>query len=276
METKQTVHPMEPTLGFGFIVALALQLSFSPRAIEQICDCIVAAGMMVALWFKHGKISPRALAILCSILTGRALAMGWNTARIERLHVGAEGADWSYTLLDRVAIASHCLVHYVWQLALPLEQVFFYRRFSPSFADATNQACLAFCAVVLVAFIMLAMRGVRGPLAACLYFGGSAFPALGFLNVYPHRFSFVADHFVYFPIAGLLCLWFAGLASMLGKLESSKWKWLTHFVPASLCIWYAIATWIYLRAYSNEIALWRDTWQRTRTVRPRCKIWVCD
>jgi len=37
----------------------------------------------------------------------------------------------------------------------------------------------------------------RGPLAALLLFWGLLFPALGFLNVYPFIFSYVADHFAY-------------------------------------------------------------------------------
>ncbi len=215
------------------------------------------AGMLVAVWFLNGKVSKRAVGVLLPLLVIGA-AMGWNTARIERLHVGAEGADWSYSLLDRVAIAAHCLVHYVWQLMSPLEQVFFYRRFSPSFSDPTNQVCMIFCGLLLVAFIALAKAGQRGPLAAFLFFGGSAFPALGFLNVYPHRFSFVADHFVYFPIVSLLCLWFGTLAWLIQKYakQPSIAEWL---VPTSLCAWYVFATVSYLPAYSNEITLWRDT-----------------
>ena len=41
----------------------------------------------------------------------------------------------------------------------------------------------------------------RGKIAdrspAFLFFVGTLFPALGFLNVYPFRYSYVADHFQY-------------------------------------------------------------------------------
>jgi tetratricopeptide (TPR) repeat protein len=52
----------------------------------------------------------------------------------------------------------------------------------------------------------------RGPLAAALIFGGVLTPVLGFLNVYPFRFSFVADHFQYHASLGLIALFGAGLA----------------------------------------------------------------
>ena len=40
---------------------------------------------------------------------------------------------------------------------------------------------------------------VRAPLTAFLIFCGTLFPVLGFHNVYPFRYSYVADHFAYHP-----------------------------------------------------------------------------
>ena len=39
-----------------------------------------------------------------------------------------------------------------------------------------------------------------------LFFAGTLFPALGFFNVYPFRYSFVADHFQYLASIGVLTL----------------------------------------------------------------------
>ncbi len=50
----------------------------------------------------------------------------------------------------------------------------------------------------------------RGPLVAVLFFAGTLVPALGFFNVYPMRYSFVADHFQYLASVGLLALLAAG------------------------------------------------------------------
>ena len=46
----------------------------------------------------------------------------------------------------------------------------------------------------------------HGPLVAVLFFIGTLFPAWGFVNVYPMRFSFVADHFQYLASIGLIVL----------------------------------------------------------------------
>ena len=44
----------------------------------------------------------------------------------------------------------------------------------------------------------------RGPLAAVLIFVGVLTPALGFFDVYPFRYSFVADHYQYHASMALL------------------------------------------------------------------------
>ena len=57
---------------------------------------------------------------------------------------------------------------------------------------------------VLACFLL--RRRSKAPLAALLYFGAMLFPALGFVNVYPFRYSFVANHFQYLAAAGPLVL----------------------------------------------------------------------
>jgi hypothetical protein len=55
---------------------------------------------------------------------------------------------------------------------------------------------LGWLAIAVVLWLLRRRIG-RAPLAAVLIFSGSLFPALGFINVYPMRYSFVADHFQY-------------------------------------------------------------------------------
>jgi len=55
-------------------------------------------------------------------------------------------------------------------------------------------------------------RRHRGPLAGFLIFTGTLFPVLGFLNVYPFIFSYVADHFQYLASLGIIIPATSGLA----------------------------------------------------------------
>ena len=53
----------------------------------------------------------------------------------------------------------------------------------------------------------------RGPVAAIAMFLCGLFPALGFFDVYPFKFSFVADHFAYHALPVAAAAVAAGLAA---------------------------------------------------------------
>src|SRR5205814_1017789 len=59
-------------------------------------------------------------------------------------------------------------------------------------------------AAALIVALYIARRPIgRGPLAATLCYVVALAPALGFVNVFPMRYSFVADHFAYLAIIPL-------------------------------------------------------------------------
>ena len=63
----------------------------------------------------------------------------------------------------------------------------------------------------------------RGPLAALLFFGGTLLPAIGFLDVYPMRYSYVADHFQYLASLGPIAGGITGLFQGWG-VDTSEWS----------------------------------------------------
>ena len=73
----------------------------------------------------------------------------------------------------------------------------------------------------LGAALALLARRRRGPLAAWLFFVGSLFPALGFFNVFPFLFSYVADHFQYLASIGIITAASAGAAWLLARAPPS-------------------------------------------------------
>jgi tetratricopeptide (TPR) repeat protein len=76
-------------------------------------------------------------------------------------------------------------------------------------------------AAVPVALWFARKRIGRGPLAAVLFFVGSLFPALGFVNVFPMRYSFVADHFQYLASIGIITL-LAAATSRAGGVVAAR------------------------------------------------------
>lgn len=224
------------------------------------------AAILVAAWYRLGNL-PRRVLIGMAPLFLLGVFFGWNTARLERVQVGAEGDEWSYSMLDRCGIAARSVLHYTSQSLVPMEQMFFYPRYETDFWTPWNVGSLGLVTLVAIAGFVLAYRGQRGLIAACAFFVGSALPSLSFFNVYPHRFSFVADHFVYIPIVGLFCMIGFVLRWMTGKLADRFVARKPHFalalLPATAMLCgYAVLTYLYIPVFTNQLTLWEDTLEK--------------
>ena len=116
--------------------------------------------------------------------------------------------------------------------------------------------------LLLAVFIGLGHRN-RAPLAATLYFAGTLFPVLGFLNVYPFRYSYVADHFQYLACVGILVPAAWAIASLPGRTLVTS----TGAVVVAIL---GILTWRQTHMYSGPETLYRTTLERN----PQC--WMAE
>src|SRR5258707_145740 len=105
----------------------------------------------------------------------------------------------------RVLIAGRAPWFYLGKLVWPSDLVFIYPRWH---VDPTSPAQFLYPVAALGALGGLWAQRKRfpGALAAALFFVGTLFPALGFFDVYPFPFSFVADPFQHLPSLGTLPL----------------------------------------------------------------------
>ena len=101
-----------------------------------------------------------------------------------------------------------------------------------------------------------------GPLAAVLFFAGTLVPALGFIDVYPMRFSFVADHFQYLASLGVLVLLVQVGATALSRVLSEGSRGVP-IVAAVVLLALASLTFQRCFAYENLETLWTDTLAKT-------------
>jgi tetratricopeptide (TPR) repeat protein len=129
---------------------------------------------------------------------------------MEKHHVGAQGSEWDFTPIDRLLIAGRALWFYAGKLAWPHPLVFFYPRWTVDAHVGWQYLFPAAALAVIVGLWLARARVGRGPLAAVLIFAGVLTPALGFFDVFPFRFSFVADHFQYHASVALIALAAAG------------------------------------------------------------------
>jgi tetratricopeptide (TPR) repeat protein len=142
-----------------------------------------------------------------------AVLAGLFTAWFEREIIGAQGADFTLSFVDRVLLAGRVIWFYLGKLIWPADLMFWYPRWVIDASAAWQYLYPAAAVCLAIGFAILARRR-RGPLAAFLYFCGTLFPVLGFFDVYPFRFSYVADHFQYLASIGIIVPIAAGLAML--------------------------------------------------------------
>jgi tetratricopeptide (TPR) repeat protein len=223
---------------------------------KTVTASLPAAVLLVLAW-KRGRIWSRDVQWVAPLLWLGA-AFGLVTAWIERHHVGAQGEAWDLSLIERTLIAGRAVWFYLSKLVWPAQLTFIYPRWT---IDATAAWQYLFPVALLGCLGVLWWQRRRigsGPLVASLFYVGTLFPALGFLNVFPMRYSFVADHFQYLAAAGPLALFGAGLALLCGKLDVAAGRLARAFAPALLAV-LALLSFRQCRAYQGLEALWRDT-----------------
>jgi tetratricopeptide (TPR) repeat protein len=149
--------------------------------------------------------------------------------------------------MDRILIAGRVIVFYAQKLLVPWPLAFIYPRWRIDPGVWWQWLFPVAVLVVLITLLAAQKQLGRGPAAAVMLFCGLLFPALGFVNVYPMRFSFVADHFQYHASAAMIAL----LAAIAWKLASRP--------AVVLLIPLAVLTAMRAPVYSDSITLWRDT-----------------
>jgi len=174
------------------------------------------AALLVVFWWKRGRLDWRRDIVPVLPWFAAGAAAGLHTAWIERAQLGAEGADFALSPAQRVLLAGRVAWFYLGKLIWPADLTFIYPRWT---IDTSSAMAYAWPAAALIAVVGLwAVRWrSRAPLAVALLFVGSLFPVLGFVNVYPFVFSFVADHFAYLPSLGLIAGLAAGAATVVAR-----------------------------------------------------------
>lgn len=239
-----------PTSRLLFILAFVL---FLCALLSKSVTATLPAAILLILWWKRGRLGLRDVLPTIPLFLAAA-AMVWFTVTLERQQVGTEKLEWNLGVMDRVLIAGRAACFYLWKLVWPANLTFFYPRWRIDHAAAFQYLFPVAVLLALGALFVLRRRAGRGPLTAALYYLGTLAPALGFVMVYPMRFSFVADHFCYLAGIGLIALVSALLASWFRARLSIG-------LPAAIAVLsiLGILTWRQSRIYKDEETLWHDT-----------------
>ena len=190
----------------------AALLLFVAALLSKSITCSLPAALILVMLYLRRPLTWRQLWPLVPMF-GIGVLAAVNTVLMERVHVGAQGPEWDLSFLQRVLIASRALLFYPAKLLWPQPLLFIYPRWTMDAGDLiTWWRPVVVLMVAAAAAALWWVRGRRGPLLALAFYAGTVFPALGFFNVFPHRFSFVADHFQYLASLGIIVLIVTGVA----------------------------------------------------------------
>lgn len=236
---------------------LAANVCFVAALLSKTVTATLPAVILVMIWWKQGHIPLRkSIGLLPMFLVG--IGFGLVTVWLEKFQVGASGIDWELSLVERCLIAGRAVWFYAGKLVWPAPLIFTYPRWEID-ASQLGQYAYPLLAIVVIAGLWWKRSQIgRGPLAAVLLFVGTLFPALGFLDVYPMRFSYVADHFQYLASIAVIALIVSSITLWGTRRFEDR---LMPLKAIGLCVVLMLMalTWRQTLIYEGLETLWRDT-----------------
>jgi tetratricopeptide (TPR) repeat protein len=240
--------------GKFYLVALGL---FLLGLMAKTVIATLPAALLVVFWWQRGKLSWKqdVLPLLPFFVVG--MGAGLFTAWVEWKYVGAGHVRYDFSIIGRLLIAGRVIWFYLGKLVWPVDLIFIYPRWHVS-QTVWWQYLFPVAALLMTVVLWLVSRRNRAPLAAWLFFVGTLFPALGFFNVFPFRYSFVADHFQYLAILGPIALAAAGITILFRSLVNQR-RLVEPIACGTLLLVLGVLSWRQSGMYTDIETLWRTT-----------------
>ncbi len=235
--------------------ALALGL-FLLGLLAKSAIATLPAALLVVFWWKRGKLSWRNDVLPLTPFFVLSMLFGLFTGWMERKFIGAQGSEFNFSLIERTLIAGRAIWFYLSKLLWPQNLIFIYPRWQISQANWW-QYLFPLATLGLLASLWWLRKRSRAPLAVLLLFIGTLFPALGYVNIYPFTFSFVADHFQYLACIAPLSLAAAAISYISRGIQFRLW---TVQVPCGILLAaLGVLTWQQSTMYADMKTLWETT-----------------
>jgi protein O-mannosyl-transferase len=253
---KSVVHKSvaQPFRAASYWIAFLL---FICALLSKTVTATLPAALLVVLWWQRGRLRWKEDVVPLVPWFAIAAVGGLLSIWFERHVIGARGADFTLTWLERCLLAGRAVWFYLGKVLWPTNLTFIYPRWTIS-AGAWSQYLFPLSAIALGIALWILARRYRGPLAGYLYFCGTLVPVLGFVDVYPFRFSYVADHFQYLASLGMIVPMASTLAIAAKQLSQHK-RSLARGLAGVLVVTLGILTWQRSAIYKDAETLYRDT-----------------
>lgn len=237
---------------------------FACALLSKTVTAVLPVSLAILLFWKRGRLERRDAAWLGAMLVLGASAAS-RTAWLEVHQVGAQGEAFDLSLVQRCLVAGRAFWFYLGKLVWPVPLSFVYPRWEADAGAAEAWALLVGAVAFFAGLGALVSRLGGGPLAAFLHFAAALAPASGLFNVYPMRYSFVADHFQYLASLGPISLAAAASSALASRVAALQ--------PRALLPRGAVASWARAAALVLLLVLGCLTWKQAGSYRDSETLW---
>ncbi len=260
---RPLAKPPDQRPGGGRVFYVLALAAFVAALLCKTVTCSLPAAILLLIWWQRGRLTWPDVRPLVPFFT-LGLGLSIITVVMERHMVQVTGADWNFTLPQRVLIAGRAPWFYASKLVYPADLTFIYPKWHLD-EHAWWQYLFPLATLLFILGLWAARKPIgRGPLVAVLFFGGALLPAIGLFDLYPMRYSFVADHFQYLASLGLLVLFVSGLAAGLSRVHPAGPRAVMVLGLAALATLGAL-TWRQALTYRDLETLWHDVLRKNPT-----------
>jgi protein O-mannosyl-transferase len=221
--------------------------------------------LLLCVWWERG-IWRRADARRLVPFFTMALGMSVLTVIEQRRRVlGTGTTEWQLGPAERLGIAGKAIWFYVAKAIWPAHLTFVYPRWD---VDASPLSWVPLAAAVVIGIVLWKRRGQPGCRAALFgwaFFVVALVPVLGFADVFYFRYSFVADHFQYLALVGVMSVVAGVGTAACDRME--RWGKPVGATAATVTlIALGCLTWKQAHIYRDAQTVWQDTLAKN----PRC------
>jgi tetratricopeptide (TPR) repeat protein len=233
-------------------------LTFLLALLSKTSVVMLPVVLLGCVWWEQGRVTGRDL---LRTLPFFLLAGGLGLVTIWFQYNVAIGEDVVRTdgFLSRVAAAGMAVWFYLAKALVPIRLTFVYPRW-----EVDPLLVLSYMPALLVIAFLATFWRYRHTWGRPLLFGFGYYvctllPVLGFFNIYFMKYSLVADHWQYTPIAGIIAL-AAGLGTWAWqKRQESHLRRMGMLASTAVVALLGVLSWDHCRVFSNAETLWKDT-----------------
>jgi len=208
-------------------------------------------------WWKRGRISRQDLLLALPMF---AISIVLGIVTIYYQHGRAIGQE---TILvggaaSRIATAGMAILFYLWKSVWPFDLLPIYPRWEVDPPKAWQ--FLPWPMILAAAWWIWTNRAGWGRHAAFAlgFFLLTIAPVLGFITISYMRITWVADHFLYLPMIGVIALLSAGIMTWFKTTTTAEQR-AAMVTGAVMIAVLSYASFRYAHAWANEDALWTHT-----------------